>query len=55
MSKIYCLQSKKCAENEDQTIFQTNNGRTMIAGHCRVSNSKKTFIKEKDAKRAVGK
>ena len=42
MSKIYFGRCKRFKENKNQTVLQTNNGRTMISAPCCVSNIKKT-------------
>ena len=47
----YCLKCKKNAENVNQRVSKTSNGKTMILSKCAICSSKiSKFIKEQEVK-----
>ena len=47
----YCLKCKRNAENINQRVSKTCNGKTMILSKCAICGSKTSkFIKEQEAK-----
>ena len=51
----YCIKCKKDTKNmlktkDDSKMLKTKNGRSMLSSKCALCGSKKSFIKEQEAK-----